>query len=275
VNAGLIPATVVDDYLAHLWVKLFPRLRLHDEIPIHRDSEIGWVVRKNTPKLLAAINDFAKSHRKGTVFGNVVYRKYTGSLGMVKQATSSVAMQRFQKTAGIFRKYSDRYHMDYLLVMAQAYQESALNHDARSRVGAIGIMQVMPKTGAELKVGDIHQIEPNIHAGTKYIRFMVDEYFADDPMDDLNRVLFAFASYNAGAARVQQLRKAAAAEGLNPDVWTENVELVAAEKIGPETVTYVSHIYKYYIAYKLIAEQEADRQKARESLQQNSELSGP
>jgi membrane-bound lytic murein transglycosylase MltF len=97
---------------------------------------------------------------------------------------------------------------------------------------------------------------------------MVDQYFADEPMDDLNKILFAFAAYNAGPGRVRQLRKEAAAKGLNPNVWTENVEMVAAARTGPETVNYVSNIYKYYVAYKLLAEQEAERQKARQSLQQ-------
>jgi membrane-bound lytic murein transglycosylase MltF len=118
------------------------------------------------------------------------------------------------------------------------------------------------------QVGDIRQLEPNINAGVKYIRFMVDEYFADEPMDDLNKILFAFAAYNAGPGRVGQLRKQAAAQGLNPNVWTENVEMVAAARIGPQTVTYVSNIYKYYVAYKLLAEREAERQKARESIKQ-------
>ena len=87
----------------------------------------------------------------------------------------------------LFRKYSDQYKVDYLLMAAQGYQESRLNQNARSPVGAIGIMQVMPATGKELKVGDITQLEPNIHAGVKYMRFMMDQYFKDEPMDDLNK----------------------------------------------------------------------------------------
>lgn len=268
VNAGLISTIVVDDNLAKLWSKLLTKLQLHEEIIVNANGEFGWAVRQNTPKLLAAINGFANTHRQGTTFGNTVIRRYTVSTERLKQATSSVAMQRFQQTAEIFRKYGDQYGMDYLLMMAQGFQESGLNQDAKSHVGAIGIMQVMPATGAKMKVGDIRQLEPNINAGVKYIRFMVDEYFADEPMDDLNKILFAFAAYNAGPGRVGQLRKRAAAQGLNPNVWTENVEMVAAARIGPETVTYVSNIYKYYVAYKLLAELEAERQKARESIKQ-------
>ncbi len=268
VNAGLISTIIVDDNVAKLWSNLLTKLQVHEEIAVNTNGEFGWAVRKNTPKLLAAINDFAKTHRQGTAFGNTVIRRYTVSTERLKQATSSLAMQRFQQTAEIFRKYGDKYGMDYLLMMAQGYQESGLDQDAKSHVGAIGIMQIMPTTGADMKVGDIRQLDPNINAGVKYIRFMVDEYFADEPMDDLNKILFAFAAYNAGPGRVRQLRKQAAAQGLNPNVWTENVEMVAAARIGPETVTYVSNIYKYYIAYKLLAEQETERQKARESFKQ-------
>jgi membrane-bound lytic murein transglycosylase MltF len=139
-----------------------------------------------------------------------------------------------------------------MLMAAQGYQESRLDQAAKSQVGAIGVMQVMPATGKELNVGDITQTEANIHAGVKFIRAMVDRYFANEPMDDLNKVLFAFASYNAGPARVRQLRKEAATRGLDPNIWFNNVERIANERIGRETVTYVSNIYKYYVTYLLI-----------------------
>jgi len=146
-------------------------------------------------------------------------------------------------------------------MMAQGYQESRLDQKVKSQVGAVGVMQVMPATGKELAVGDISQIEPNIHAGVKYMRFMIDRYYKDEPMDPINKGLFTFASYNAGPARVRQLRQEASRRGLNPNVWFNNVEIVAADKIGAETVTYVSNIYKYYIAYRLVLE-DIERQKA-------------
>src|SRR5262249_28868605 len=153
-----------------------------------------------------------------------------------------------------------------LLMAAQGYQESQLNQGAKSHVGAVGVMQVMPATGKDLKVGDISQLEPNIHAGVKYMRFMIDQYFANEPMDRLNKGLFAFAAYNAGPARIQSLRKEAAKRGLDPNKWFNNVELVASEKIGRETVTYVANIYKYYIAYKLATENMDERRKAKEEV---------
>jgi membrane-bound lytic murein transglycosylase MltF len=133
-------------------------------------------------------------------------------------------------------------------------------------VGAIGVMQVMPATGKAMQVGDIAETEANIHAGIKYMRWMIDQYYQKEPMSKLDKALFAFASYNAGPARIASLRKEAAKRGLDPNVWFQNVEYVAAEKIGQETVTYVSNIYKYYIAYRLVMESRAAQQEAIEKL---------
>ena len=133
-------------------------------------------------------------------------------------------------------------------------------------VGAIGVMQVMPATGASMKVGDINVVEPNIHAGVKYMRRVEDAYFKDAPMDELNKGLFTFASYNAGPGMVARLRKEAEKRGLDPNVWFGNVEQIASERIGRETVTYVSNIYKYYVAYRLVMEENQRRLAAKETL---------
>ena len=146
---------------------------------------------------------------------------------------------------------------------AQGYQESTLDQNVKSPVGAIGVMQIMPPTGKELNVGDIAQIEPNIHAGVKYMRFMMDQYFKDEPMDNLNKALMTFASYNCGPGRMRQLRRETEKRGLDPNVWFGNVERIASERIGRETVTYVSNIYKYYIAYRLMAAQQERREAAK------------
>ena len=113
---------------------------------------------------------------------------------------------------------------------AQAYQESGLDHSRRSHVGAVGVMQVMPKTGAEMKVGDIRQLEPNVHAGVKYVRFMMDHYYEDEPMDELNKGLFAFASYNAGPARIRRT----AQEGGGPRPRPEQVVQQRGDRRGRE-----------------------------------------
>jgi membrane-bound lytic murein transglycosylase MltF len=170
----------------------------------------------------------------------------------VKGAGADTSRQRFTALVAMFRKYGAEYNIDWMLMAAQGYQESRLDQNAKSHVGAIGVMQVMPDTGKDLKVGDITQVDANIHAGVKFIRQMIDTNFAKEPMDEVNKVLFAFAAYNAGPGRVRQLRREASARGLDPNVWFDNVERIASERIGRETVTYVSNIYKYYVTYLLI-----------------------
>jgi len=265
-NAGLVGLVVVDDYKATLWANMFKSIQPRPDIAVHEGGQIGVMFRQGSPLLKAELASFAKTHRVGTLFGNTVVKKYVRSTKFVKSATSDAEIKKFQDTVSLFRNYGTKYDLDHLLVMAQSYQESRLDQNAKSHVGAIGIMQVMPATGKELAVGDITQLEPNIHAGVKYVRFMMDRYYGKEPMDLVNKMLFTYASYNAGPARIARLRKEAAAKGLNPNLWFNNVETVVAARIGAETVTYVSNIYKYYIAYKLVTEAEEERRKAREDL---------
>jgi membrane-bound lytic murein transglycosylase MltF len=161
----------------------------------------------------------------------------------------------------LFQKYGEKYDVDHLLMVAQGFQESRLNQGAVSPVGAIGVMQIMPGTGTELRVGDIQKLEPNIHGGVKYIRKMIDRYFTEDGIDKFNRACFAFAAYNCGPGRVIKLRAEAAKRGLDPNVWFNNVEIVAANRIGEETVNYVANILKYYAAYQDVEEAIARRPK--------------
>ena len=263
VNAGLIPAVVVDDYLAVFWKKVFRDLVVHDSIALHTGGTLAVAVRKNNPQLLAALNTFMGRYGLSTAFGNRIERQYLVNATYAKSAASAQERKRFLALVALFRKYSERYKMDYLLMAAQGFQESGLNQDARSPVGAIGVMQIMPETGRLLKVGDITKVEPNIHAGVKHMRSLMDTHFQNEPMDDLNKGLFTFAAYNAGGGRVRQLRKEAEQRGLNPNIWFGNVEQIASERIGRETVTYVANIFKYYVAYRLVVEETERRAAAK------------
>lgn len=238
-NAGLVGLVVVNDLTVSAWTPLFKTITPRPDLIVHRGAEFAWMFRPGSPKLKTEIDAFVKTHRQGTTFGNTLIRRYTASARFVRDATAEAELKKFQSLVTLFKKYGSTYGMDFLLMMAQGYQESRLDQRVKSPVGAIGVMQVMPATGKELKVGDISQVESNVHAGVKYIRFMS---------------LFAFAAYNAGPARVRQLRTEATKRGLDPNVWFNNVEVVAADRIGPETVTYVSNIYKYYVAYRLVLE---------------------
>ena len=263
VNAGLVPITVVDDYLAEFWRQVFTDIKVHPQVTVRSGGNLAVAFRKENPRLREVVNTWIRKHGKGDAFRNVIERRYLQSVKYAKNAAADAERRKLQAVVQLFKKYGAQYNIDYLLMAAQGYQESTLDQSVKSPVGAIGVMQVMPPTGRELKVGDISEIEPNIHAGVKYMRFMMDEYYKDEPMDDLNKGLMTFASYNAGPGRVRQLRREAEKRGLNPNMWFGNVERVASERIGRETVTYVSNIYKYYITYRLLTEQQARRDAAK------------
>jgi membrane-bound lytic murein transglycosylase MltF len=266
VNAGLAPITVVDDFLAEFWRQVFTGITVHQNLAVRSGANLAIAFRKENPRLRETVNAWIRKHGKGDAFRNVLEQRYLKSVKYVKNAAADGEREKLRKVVELFKKYGAQYELDYLLMAAQGYQESTLDHSVKSPVGAIGVMQVMPPTGKELGVGDISQIEPNIHAGVKYIRFMMDQYFKDEPMDNLNKGLMTFASYNAGPGRVRQLRREAETRGLNPNVWFGNVERVASERIGRETVTYVSNIYKYYITYRLLTAQLDRRAAAKEKM---------
>jgi membrane-bound lytic murein transglycosylase MltF len=267
-NAGLVSILIVDKHKADFWRQVFPKITVHDDLALRTGGEVAWAVRKGNPQLKAMLDEFAVAVTSGKYVKQRerIYANYLKNTQFVKDAASEKERRKFLSLIDFFQKYGDKYDVDWLLMAAQGYQESALNQKARSHVGAIGVMQIMPATGKELKVGDIRKVEANIHGGIKYMRWMIDQYYGKEPMTRLDKALFAFASYNAGAGRISQLRREAAQRGLDPNVWFHNVEYVAAEKIGHETVTYVSNIYKYYIAYRLILESRQARQESIEKI---------
>ena len=265
-NAGLLEIIVVDDWKAKMWAQILPKIKVNEQVVVREGGKTGWAIRKGSPKLEAEILDFYQNYLKKQ--GVVAYRlkKYMSRVKQMKDPTGTSEWKRFEETLALFRKYGEKYNFDPLMLAAQGYQESQLNQNAKSHVGAIGVMQVMPATGKELKVGDIRIIEPNIHAGAKYMDQLMTKYFPDANFTENNRTLFAFASYNCGPGNVSKMRKEADKRGLDPNKWFNNVEIVTAEKIGMETTTYVRNIYKYYVAYRLQLDAMEATRKAREQV---------
>jgi membrane-bound lytic murein transglycosylase MltF len=270
VNAGLLNYIIVDDWKARLWAQVLPRIKVNDNIPVSGEGYIGWAIRKNSPQLQAALNDYYLNFLKKQGVAEYLLAQYMKKIKQIRNNASDADQKRFQQTVALFQKYGDQYGFDPLMLAAQGFQESQLNQSARSHVGAVGIMQLMPATGKEMDVGSIHVAEANIHAGAKYMNTLMSKYFADAHFTETNRTLFAFASYNAGSANIAKMRKLAAQQGLDPDKWFNNVEIVVAEKIGIETTTYVRNIYKYYAAYRLITDAQAARNKALQSVEKKS-----
>jgi membrane-bound lytic murein transglycosylase MltF len=268
VNAGLVSATVVDSYKAAHWSAVFPAMVVREDLVVHAGGEIAWAFRKNSPQLAAAVNDFVKGHRQGTLVGNVLIDRYFGNLRWVRNSTSEGDLDILQSLMEHFSASAAENDLDPLMLAAQAYQESNLDHSKKSPAGAVGIMQIKPSTAADANVGisDISLPEDNIRAGARYLRFLIDRYFSDGEIEDLQRWFFALAAYNAGPARVQRLRQQAEAEGYDPNRWLDNVELIAARNIGRETVRYVRNVFKYYVAYQMARE---NREELREVITGN------
>ncbi len=261
VNAGLLPMAIVDDHKAEFWAQVFEEIRLHPELAVHRGGEVAWAFRKESPQLEAVVNRFIAKNKKGTLLGNILFKRYLKDTRYVRNALDPAELEKFNSVIEFLRKYAGQYGLDWLLVGALGYQESGFDQSKRSHAGAIGVMQILPSTARDPVVGipNIEELEPNIHAGVKYMHFLHDRYFKTEDMDTLNQWLFTAAAYNAGPAKVTRLRKEAAESNLDPNKWFRNVELIAAKRIGRETVQYVSNIFKYYTAYKLILKSREER----------------
>ena len=271
-NAGLVGITVARDLHADFWSRIYTEIHPHKDIMVASGESAGFAVRKNTPQLMAALNEFVKDHRVGTSYGNTVLNRYLKDTKWVKNSLEEGELTKFNQMVNLFQRYGDEYSFPYLLVAAQAYQESGLNQNAKSSVGAVGVMQIKPDTAAgnPINIPNVHTVDKNIQAGVKYSRFMMDRYFKDEPMDSINKGLFTLASYNAGPGKIASLRKKAEAEGLDSNRWFNNVELIASREIGRETVQYVSNIYKYYLAYSMVTEQRAKAREVRDRVRKEA-----
>ena len=266
INAGLVPATIVDNHKADVWAQVFTNITVHPRAAVRAGGQIAWALRRDTPQLAEVVNAFVAANPPGSLSYNLILQRYFKDTKWAKNATAEDDLRKYRQVVQFFKRYGKEYDFPWLLVAAQAYQESQIDQSRRSSAGAVGIMQIKPSTaaGSPINVRGVEtSAERNIEAGVKYLRFIADRYFSDEPMDRLNKGLFTVASYNAGPARIAQLRKKAVNMGLDPNRWFGHVEVVAAREIGRETVQYVSNIYKYYVSYELISKQMETRRQAR------------
>jgi membrane-bound lytic murein transglycosylase MltF len=268
VNAGAIDRTVADSHIAEIWAQIFHDIRVHENIVLREGGQIAWAVRKDAPKLKESLDRFVKNHRKGTLLGNIFFKRYYEENAWVKNPLEGDAGKKVDRYRPLFQKYADRYDFDWRLLLAVAYQESGLNPKKESHRGAVGLMQIRPSTAADPQVGieDVRKVENNIHAGTKYLDFLRGRYFSDEKITPRDQVRFSLAAYNAGPAKIRQARKKAAAMNLDPNTWFRNVELAVLRIVGQETVQYVSNINKYYVIYKNALERREAREKVKEEI---------
>jgi|TARA_A100001011_G_scaffold399913_1_gene510990 membrane-bound lytic murein transglycosylase MltF len=252
-DAGAIQLAVADRHIATIWSKMLSNIRIYPDLAIHQGGQIAWAVRQDNAALLASLNQFVDKNRKGSLLGNILFTRYYEKNRWITNPVSKGDRERLRLMRELFETYGQTYGIDWLELVAQAYQESRLNQSAVSSAGAIGVMQLLPSTAADKNVGipDISTVENNIHAGTKYMAFLREHYFSDSQIHPAAKMDFAWASYNAGPNRIRRLRKKAQPRGFDPNRWFGNVEVLAAEQIGRETVDYVRNINKYFVAYKM------------------------
>ncbi|GMQ75016.1 MAG: lytic transglycosylase F [Gammaproteobacteria bacterium] len=254
VNAGIVKVTVADAHIARLWANVLPDITVHENVAVNTSGKIAWAVRKNNPELLAELNEFIRSNRKGTELGNVLFKRYYENTRWIQNPLSKSSRDKLDRYRALFQKYAGEYEFDWLLIAALAFQESRLNPETKSPRGAVGIMQIKPSTANDknVRVKDVYKLENNVRAGVKYLAFLRDRYFSSPELGYDNSVHFSLAAYNAGPAKVRKMRARAEKMGLDPNVWFRNVERAAQQMVGSETTRYVANIYKYYLAYTLL-----------------------
>ncbi len=268
VNAGAIPITVADDIIAKLWSGTFEDLRVHTDLKVRTGSQIAWMVRKGSPDLRNSLNAFIRNHRKGTLMGNIYFKRYFERNKWIKNPLTKKEIAKQLKFTKLFKKYGEKYGFDWMLIMALAYQESGLDNHKESPTGAVGIMQVRPSTASDkqIDIPDVYDLENNVHAGTKYLALLRDRYFSDDRIEERSRIRLSLAAYNAGPKKIKRAQKLAKEMGLDRYRWFRNVEVAASRLVGQEPVQYVSNINKYYVLFKLYEE----TRKLRESSKKGS-----
>jgi membrane-bound lytic murein transglycosylase MltF len=268
VNSGAVKITVSDSHIATIWSKIFHDIILRTDLKIKENQKIAWMVRKNNPLLRNSLNRFLKTHKKGTLLGNIYFNRYYKNTKWIKNPLSKSERAKLEKYKKLFKKYAQAYGFDWMLVMALAYQESGLDNNKKSHTGAVGVMQILPRTAADKRINirDVHKVENNIHAGVKYLAFLRDRYFNEKQLRERDRVRFVLAAYNAGPTKIKRARALARKMGLNPDKWFRNVEMAVLKIVGQETVQYVSNINKYYLLFRAAFQWEKVRQEKKKRL---------
>ncbi|QYZ65412.1 MAG: transporter substrate-binding domain-containing protein [Gammaproteobacteria bacterium (ex Lamellibrachia satsuma)] len=253
VNAGVVDYTVADDHIARIWSQVLKNIQLYPGHPIHSGSQLAWAVRKNNPKLLQSLDGYIGKIKKGSLLGNMMFKRYYEKTRWIKNPLEPNEHDRLNQVSSLFKKYAEQYDFDWLVVAAQAYQESGLDQRQRNPSGAIGIMQIRKATATDkhVAISDIEKLENNIHAGIKYLAWLRKHYFSDPSISPQDSVFFSLAAYNAGPAKVRKMRAKAEKMGLDRNRWFLNVEHAALRIVGQETVRYTRNIVKYYTAYRL------------------------
>jgi len=268
VHSGAFDYTLTDRYLAEIWSGVLDGLRLETDIVADHAGKLAWAVRPNNPLLKERLNEFTRDNKQGTMIGNVLFKRYYATTKWISNPTLSVEHSKLGPFLEPLQRHAADFGFDWLLIAAQAYQESNLDPDAVSYAGAVGLMQLLPSTAKDMGVTELHDPERNLYAGVKYMAWLRKHFFDEPQLTSEDQLDFCLAAYNAGPGRVRRWRKAAPGRGLDPDRWFGNVELLALEDVGMQPVQYVSNINKYFILFTLTLDDLERHARAREALEQ-------
>ncbi|HVP68358.1 MAG TPA: transporter substrate-binding domain-containing protein [Anaeromyxobacteraceae bacterium] len=252
VSAGIFQYAISDGFVAQEWSQVLPGLVVEATARVSSGDEVAWAVRPANRELLAALNGYVSQHsHEARVTAAVLFRKYYQSRKPVLNPIGPEHITRVRDLSPFFREAGEKYGFDWLLLCAQALQESQFDPRARNRSGAVGLMQVLPNTAQQMGYPDVESPRMNVLAGAAYLNHLRQVYFAEDGLDPAEKIYFSLAAYNAGPHVVRELRARARHLGLDPARWFGHVEVVAQHVIGDETVDYVANISRYYLAYRL------------------------
>jgi membrane-bound lytic murein transglycosylase F len=267
VALGEISYTVADHMIANVNASYYPNLDVHT--PISVMQQVAWATRKNSPKLLDAINSWLTQVKKEATF-MVVYNRYfkspRTSLIRLKSDYSSLGGNKLSPFDDLIKEGAQQLGWDWRLLASLVYQESHFLPKGESWAGARGLMQLMPGTAKHFGAKNLDDPKQSLKAGVGYLKYL-DNYWSKRVTDPDERLKFILASYNAGLSHITDARKLAEKHGKNPNIWHDHVEYYLVRKSDPhfyrdpvvaagyckceEPVNYVRDILERYDEYKI------------------------
>jgi membrane-bound lytic murein transglycosylase F len=266
VSVGEIPYTVSDNIIASVNNTYYPNVDV--STPLSLQQDMAWAVRKGSTSLQQELNNWMINFTQTRKF-KFMYARYfenKKSATMVENDFYAISTGRISPYDQYIRKYSQQLGWDWRLLASLIYQESRFKVDVTSRVGASGIMQLMPTTAKRFGIDTVSTTADHIRAGSEFILWL-NKLFRDVP-DANERIKFVLAAYNIGPGHIIDARNLARKNGANPDVWDDNVARFLLSKSDPkyyndpvvkygscrgtETFRYVSEVLERYQHYKNI-----------------------
>ena len=262
------PSLVVDKHDFLIMHSFFPQLKEHSVI--QREQPVGFIFNPHAESLKDHFNAWHAKNRQSVNYRYTI-QKYGDHSAFIKEKLRyempMITQGTISKYDDLIKQYASKEAFDWKLIAAIIHQESRFRPHVVSPVGAFGLMQLMPSVAKTYKINFTKLSSPdlNIATGTKYLRWIYN-HFDKPEFSEEDKIKFSLASYNAGIGHIHDARALAAKYNLNPNVWTDNVEVMLLNKStrkyysdplvkhghcrGFETQVYVRNIMQYYEHYQ-------------------------